>query len=76
MRIVVANANTTESVTRAVRAQAEEAAGPEVEILAVTPTRGIPRGPVEAAPAAPKARSSSSFMDRMNDRWDRRREGQ
>jgi hypothetical protein len=45
-------------------------------ILAVTPTRGIPRGPVEAAPAAPKARASSSFMDRMNDRWDRRREGQ
>jgi hypothetical protein len=45
-------------------------------ILAVTPTRGIPRGPVEAAPAAPKARSNSSFMDRMNDRWDRRREGQ
>jgi hypothetical protein len=45
-------------------------------ILAVTPTRGIPRGPVEAAPAAPKARPSSSFMDRMNDRWDRRRDGQ
>jgi hypothetical protein len=45
-------------------------------ILAVTPTRGIPRGPVDAAPAAPKARASSSFMDRMNDRWDRRREGQ
>jgi hypothetical protein len=45
-------------------------------ILAVTPTRGIPRGPVEAAPATPKARASSSFMDRMNDRWDRRREGQ
>lgn len=45
-------------------------------ILAVTPTRGIPRGPVEAAPAAPKARASSSFMDRMNDRWDRRRDGQ
>jgi len=45
-------------------------------ILAVTPTRGIPRGPVEATSAAPKARSNSSFMDRMNDRWDRRREGQ
>jgi hypothetical protein len=45
-------------------------------ILAVTPTRGIPRGPVEAAPASPKARPASSFMDRMNDRWDRRREGQ
>ena len=48
----------------------------EIVILAVTPTRGIPRGPVEATSAAPKARSNSSFMDRMNDRWDRRREGQ
>ena len=46
-------------------------------ILAVTPTRGIPRGPVEAAaPSAPKPRANSSFMDRMNDRWDRRHEGQ
>ena len=45
-------------------------------ILAVTPTRGIPRSPVDAAPAAPKQRSTSSFMDRMNDRWDRRQEGQ
>jgi len=45
-------------------------------ILAATPTRGIPSGPVAAAPAAPKAKASSSFMDRMNDRWDRRREGQ
>jgi hypothetical protein len=45
-------------------------------ILAVTPTRGIPRGPVEAPPAAAKQRSHSSFMDRMNDRWDRRQEGQ
>ncbi|GAA5037022.1 DUF3040 domain-containing protein [Microbacterium fluvii] len=44
-------------------------------ILAVTPTRG----PAAAAPtdAKPKAapRSSTSFMDRMNDRWDRRQEG-
>ncbi|MET0829442.1 MAG: DUF3040 domain-containing protein [Microbacterium sp.] len=45
-------------------------------ILAVTPTRGIPRGPVDTAPPAPKQRSNSSFMDRMNDRWDRRQEGQ
>jgi hypothetical protein len=47
-------------------------------ILAVTPTRGIPRGPSDAppAPAPPKQRSTSSFMDRMNDRWDRRQEGQ
>ncbi|NYE20652.1 DUF3040 domain-containing protein [Microbacterium immunditiarum] len=42
-------------------------------ILAVTPTRG---GGATAAGAAParehKPKSSSSFMDRMNDRWDRR----
>ncbi|WP_375384563.1 DUF3040 domain-containing protein [uncultured Microbacterium sp.] len=42
-------------------------------ILAVTPTRGI--GHVEAEPGRPsKQKSSASFMDRMNDRWDRRRE--
>ena len=39
-------------------------------ILAVTPTRGAPRPPVDPQPAAPRA--GSSFMDRMNDRWDRR----
>ena len=45
-------------------------------ILAVTPTRGIPRGPVDVTPRpAAKQRSHSSFMDRMNDRWDRRQEG-
>jgi hypothetical protein len=44
-------------------------------ILAVTPTRGIPRTTAEAAPRAQKQRSNSSFMDRMNDRWDRRQEG-
>ncbi len=46
-------------------------------ILAVTPTRGIPRATSDtAAPRAQKQRSNSSFMDRMNDRWDRRQEGQ
>ena len=44
-------------------------------ILAVTPTRGTARPPADAAPKAPKARSGSSFMDRMNDRWDRRQGG-
>ena len=45
-------------------------------ILAVTPLRGS--GPSAASPtAAPSARAAqpragSSFMDRMNDRWDRR----
>lgn len=44
-------------------------------ILAVTPTRGgAPRERVQTEkPAA--SRSGSSFMDRMNDRWDRRQEG-
>lgn len=45
-------------------------------ILAVTPTRGISRGPVAAPRAVPKARTGSSFMDRMNERWDRRHDGQ
>ncbi|MCC4907619.1 DUF3040 domain-containing protein [Microbacterium sp. cx-59] len=45
-------------------------------ILAVTPTRSL-RAPASAAPATgtPKARTNASFMDRMNDRWDRRQEG-
>jgi len=40
-------------------------------ILAVTPTRGT--GPVtpEAAKPTPQ-RANTSFMDRMNDRWDKR----
>jgi len=44
-------------------------------ILAVTPTRGS--GRVEAEPGRPvkQKSSSTSFMDRMNDRWDRRQEG-
>jgi hypothetical protein len=43
-------------------------------VLAVTPTPGPSRLPVD--PGKPAAnRSSSSFMDRMNDRWDRRQEG-
>jgi hypothetical protein len=44
-------------------------------VLAVTPTRGIPRDPVDATPVAPKTRANSSFMDRMNERWDRRQDG-
>ncbi len=40
-------------------------------ILAVTPTRGSLRAvPDPGRPAKP--RSNSSFMDRMNERWDRR----
>lgn len=40
-------------------------------ILAVTPTRGSGTVRVEAEKAKP-SRSNSSFMDRMNDRWDKR----
>ncbi|WP_374315609.1 DUF3040 domain-containing protein [Microbacterium sp.] len=42
-------------------------------ILAVTPTRGPGRVRVEPdKPAAASSRPSASFMDRMNDRWDKR----
>ena len=40
-------------------------------ILAVTPTRGTAPAAPEAAKPQPQ-RANSSFMDRMNDRWDRR----
>lgn len=44
-------------------------------ILAVTPTRAAsgPTARSDAPQTPPK--SSASFMDRMNDRWDRRHEG-
>jgi|SRR5688572_22779796 hypothetical protein len=41
-------------------------------ILAVTPTRGPGRVRVEQEKPAASARQSASFMDRMNDRWDKR----
>jgi membrane-associated phospholipid phosphatase len=43
-------------------------------ILAVTPARGVPRTAPAPSPAstAGRSRSGGSFMDRMNDRWDRR----
>jgi predicted phage tail protein len=44
-------------------------------VLAVTPMRGAPRtAPAEARTTKP-ARASASFMDRMNDRWERRQGG-
>lgn len=42
MRIVVANVNTTEAVTEAIRAQAQKTAAPGTEVLAVTPRFGPP----------------------------------
>jgi hypothetical protein len=44
-------------------------------ILAVTPTRGLLRAPIDTDAPARKPASSPSFMDRMNDRWDKRQEG-
>ncbi|MGN8551700.1 UNVERIFIED_CONTAM: DUF3040 domain-containing protein [Microbacterium sp. SLM126] len=41
-------------------------------LLAVTPTRGPGRVREETAKPAPSAHQSASFMDRMNDRWDKR----
>ncbi|SIT76843.1 DUF3040 domain-containing protein [Microbacterium sp. RU33B] len=44
-------------------------------VLAVTPTRGLSGLPTASGPstkAPPSSTSSSSFMDRMNDRWDKR----
>jgi len=42
-------------------------------ILAVTPARGarLPRSRARSSAGAPRA----GFMDRMNDRWDRRQQG-
>ena len=42
-------------------------------ILAVTPTKGLGPMPVETEPQA-KPQRPTSFMDRMNERWDRRQD--
>jgi hypothetical protein len=45
-------------------------------VLAVTPLRGsVGATPPPAAARPSQQRAGSSFMDRMNDRWDRRNEG-
>ncbi len=41
-------------------------------ILAVTPTRVATHVPADPTRPAPARSTSSSFMDRMNDRWDKR----
>lgn len=41
-------------------------------ILAVTPSRGGVRAVPSDRPSAAKPAARSSFMDRMNDRWDKR----
>ncbi|MFC4137416.1 MULTISPECIES: DUF3040 domain-containing protein [unclassified Microbacterium] len=42
-------------------------------MLAFTPVRRT--GPAPHEERSPRGNDSSSFMDRMNDRWDRRQEG-
>ncbi|AUG30060.1 MULTISPECIES: DUF3040 domain-containing protein [Microbacterium] len=48
-------------------------------VLAATPAKGIaavrPAGEPKGQRKTSGAASSSSFMDRMNDRWDRRQDG-
>jgi hypothetical protein len=47
-------------------------------VFAVTPTRAASPAHTAAAPSdrpTSTSKSSSSFMDRMNDRWDRRQDG-
>lgn len=45
-------------------------------VLAVTPSRnGAVRSPREAASRKSPPPSSTTFIDRMNDRWDKRQEG-
>jgi len=41
-------------------------------VLAVTPTRGLGKIPTAEPQRPDGAKSASSFMDRMNDRWDKR----
>ncbi|MDQ1113388.1 hypothetical protein QE418_002836 [Microbacterium testaceum] len=43
-------------------------------VFAVTPTRGAAQAAPSAKPRPARA-SGSSFMDRMNERWDRRHDG-
>ena len=44
-------------------------------VFAVAPARGVATRSAEEAARPTKNRTPSTFMDRMNDRWDRRREG-
>lgn len=44
-------------------------------ILAVTPLRGAGKSSPRDAATRPEPQRPTSFMDRMNDRWDRRQQG-
>lgn len=43
-------------------------------VLAVTPTKGAPKPSAARRASRPAAASGGSFMDRINDRWDRRQD--
>lgn len=46
-------------------------------LVALTPSKRLKVAPVEAPSSRPTSRrSSGGFMDRLNDRWDRRQDGQ
>ncbi len=44
-------------------------------MLAVTPVRRAAAAPSRSSGKSTRPQNSASFMDRMNDRWDRRQEG-
>ena len=46
-------------------------------LIAITPSKrgAAAAAPVEPSPASKAKRSGGGFMDRLNDRWDRRQEG-
>ncbi|MGI6878444.1 DUF3040 domain-containing protein [Microbacterium sp. gxy059] len=48
-------------------------------VLALTPGKGVDEAPAARGPRSPRTpggSSNESFMDRMNDRWDRRQQGE
>ena len=45
-------------------------------LIAITPSKRVSASYIPSEPSAPRARrSGGGFMDRLNDRWDRRQDG-
>ncbi len=45
-------------------------------LIAITPSKRVSASSIPSEPSAPRARrSGGGFMDRLNDRWDRRQDG-
>jgi hypothetical protein len=45
-------------------------------LIAITPSKRASAGSIPSEPSAPRSgRSGGGFMDRLNDRWDRRQSG-